>query len=95
MGIQEQMQEALELERHGEMGAAALGLNHLRTANRLGRPGVRLSAVPVFNESQQQARTNSIAFPTSVPGYRARVEPISKIELNNLPPDTTYARRSE
>ncbi len=76
------------------MGVASLGLNHLRTAYRLGQPGVKISAVPVFDEKSKLARTNSVALPTRLPGYRARVEPMTKIELDNLPPDTTYGRRT-
>ena len=76
------------------MGVASLWLNHLRTVVHLGKPGVKLSSLPVFDNEGQVARTNSIALPTLVRGYRARVEPITRIELGVLPPDTTYARRT-
>lgn len=75
------------------IGAAGLWLSHLRTAVRLGRPGVKVGNLPVFNEAGEVARTNSVAMPTLVDGFRTRVEPITKLELGYLPPDTTYGRR--
>ncbi len=75
------------------IGATALWLTHLRTAVHLGKPGVRIGLLPVFDEKGELARTNSVAIPTLVRGYRARVEPITRLELDYLPPDTTYARR--
>ena len=76
------------------IGATALWLSHLRTAVHLGKPGVRIGTLPVFDDKGELARTNSVAIPTLTRGYRVRVEPITRLELDYLPPDTTYARRS-
>ena len=75
------------------IGTAAFWLSHLRDAVHLGKPGVRIGSLPVFDERNEVARSNSVAMPTAVPGYRTQVEPITRLELGYLPPDTTYARR--
>jgi len=75
------------------IGAAAFWLAHLRAAVHLGKPGVKLGLLPVFDEHHDVARNNSVAMPTEVPGFRTRVEPITRLELGYLTPDTTYARR--
>jgi hypothetical protein len=76
------------------IGLPTLWLNRLRTAVQLGQPGVKLGLLPVFNDQGEPARSNSVALPTLLRGYRVRVEPITQLELSYLPPDTTYGRRT-
>lgn len=75
------------------VGAGALGLQHLRTSVRLGPPGVKVSNLPVLDEESRVARTNSVALPVRVEGYATTVEAIPRMELDYLPPDTSYGRR--
>lgn len=75
------------------IGASALWLQNLRTAVKLGKPGVKIGSLPVLDEESKVARTNSVAMPTLVPGFETRLATITRLELDYLPPDTTYARR--
>ena len=75
------------------IGTSALWLNNLRSAVRLGNPGVKLASIPVLDEDSKVARTNSVALPLRVPGFESKLANITRLELNYLPPDTTYARR--
>jgi hypothetical protein len=75
------------------IGLSAFWLNGLRSAVHLGKPGVKLTSVPVLDEQSRIARTNSVALPLRVPGFEARLANITRMELEYLPPDTTYARR--
>jgi hypothetical protein len=75
------------------IGVSATGLRTLRAAVRLGNPGVKLSSIPVLDEHNKVARTNSVALPVNVPGFDGRLASITRLELDYLPPDTTYARR--
>lgn len=76
------------------IGASAFGLHKLGSTNQLGHPGVKLSSMPVMDEGFEVARSNSVALPMIVPGYSVKVNPISRLELDYLPPDTTYGRRT-
>lgn len=76
------------------IGLGAAGLHRLRTAVRLGTPGVKLTNLPVLDEESRVARTNSVALPLRVHGHATTVNPIPRLELDYLPPDTSYARRT-
>lgn len=76
------------------IGAGAAGLHKLRSAVRLGSPGVKVSNLPVLDEDARVARTNSVSLPLRVDGHAATVEAIPRMELDYLPPDTVYARRT-
>lgn len=76
------------------IGAGAAGLHQLRRAVRLGTPGVKVSNLPVLDDEARVARTNSVALPLRVQGHAATVEAIPRLELDYLPPDTVYARRT-
>lgn len=75
------------------IGLGATGLRSLRSAVHLGNPGVKLSSIPVLDENDKVARTNSVALPVHIPGYEGRLASITRLELDYLPQDTTYARR--
>ena len=76
------------------IGAGAAGLHGLRSAVRLGEPGVRVGNMPVLDEQARVARTNSVSLPLRVDGYSTVVDAIPRMELDYLPPDTVYARRT-
>lgn len=75
------------------MGATAFFIQYRRTHQRLGTPGVRVVPVPIYDPEGKLAGTNSIPLPVDVPGYKSDVDPVPRIVLEWLPPDTTYGQR--
>jgi hypothetical protein len=74
------------------LGAGAL-LEYLKRNQRLGEPGVRLVAVPVFDEEGDKARERSVDLPATVPGFTSEALPMARLVLDWLPPDTDYGHR--
>jgi hypothetical protein len=77
----------------GMIAAAMAYLAEIRGAQRLGAPGVRVGAVPLYNPSGAIVATQSVLLPETVLGARSTAEPITDVELNGLPRDTTFGRR--
>ena len=76
------------------VGASALFLARLNSAGQaLGQPGLRLAAMELRNEDSQVVRTNGVALPAQVFDCTSSLSPVTKLELDWLPPDTTYGRR--
>ncbi|HJN81965.1 MAG TPA: exosortase-associated EpsI family protein, partial [Verrucomicrobiota bacterium] len=76
------------------VGASALFLARLNSAGQaLGQPGLRLAAMELRNEDSQVVRTNGVALPAQVFDCTSSLSPVTKLELEWLPPDTTYGRR--
>ena len=59
----------------------------------LQKPGVRIDFVPVLNEKDEIARTNSVFLPSRTKDWMGQAQPIQQIELGYLPQDTTYGRK--
>ncbi|HTI72180.1 MAG TPA: exosortase/archaeosortase family protein [Candidatus Limnocylindria bacterium] len=76
------------------MAGGFLWLGYLKSVVKLGAPGVKVVNAPIFTDSGALARTNSVFLPSIVSGFKARTEPIQDLEVNYLPADTTYGRRS-
>lgn len=74
------------------MAAACGVLLRLQQGQQLGRPGVKLVNVPIISDSGQLVRTNSVFLPANVPGYLRQTKAVTDIELNELPPDTSFGR---
>jgi hypothetical protein len=74
------------------MAGAGVLLARMQTAQRLGPPGVKLEAREVFNDSGKVFATNAVYFPPDLPGYRSTNPPISQVEIDWLPKDTTFGR---
>lgn len=74
------------------IGGAAWFLSGLQGVQRLGKPGVRLEARPVFDESGAVVATNAVYLPLDLPGFKSTNLPLSQAELNWLPKDTTFGR---
>lgn len=73
--------------------SAAL-LLRVRSNYVLGKPGVKLVDVPIYNELTNVVTDTSAFLPETVGEYRSkRVEPVSLHEQSVLPPDTVYGRR--
>ena len=75
------------------IGGTAVLLPRLQARQKLGNPGVRLAAQPVFDEDGKIAGTNSVELPAMSLGYQSQPLPVTKIELTTLPPDTIFGRR--
>jgi hypothetical protein len=73
------------------IGLGALAINRLATSQRLGTPGVRVTALPLLGE-KGLARSNSVALPANLPGYEFKATPITDLELDYLPKDTVFGR---
>jgi hypothetical protein len=74
-------------------GLGAAGLRFLKGAMRFSAPAVRMTSLPLVSETGNLARTNSVALPASLPGYRSEVLPLTELELGYLPADTEFGRR--
>ncbi|MDP6754477.1 MAG: hypothetical protein QGF56_12380, partial [Verrucomicrobiota bacterium] len=76
------------------VGASALFLAQLSSAGQaLGKPGLRVAAMELHNEVGEVVRTNGVALPAQVVDCTSRLTPVTKLELDWLPDDTTYGRR--
>lgn len=60
---------------------------------KLGPPGVKLVAAPLFTVDGKIARTNSAYLPNDIAGLTSSNLPLSEIELEVLPKDTTFGRK--
>ena len=77
----------------GLMAATALLLNRLKAAQSLGTPGVQVVAHTLYDETGALAATNAVFFPDRVLAFGSKDVPITRLELDWLPKDTTYGRR--
>ena len=73
-------------------GTAGL-LGYLRAHQKLGRPGVKVVSEPLYDPEKKFAGTNSVYLPERVLDYSSQPAPVTQVELNWLPHDTTYGRR--
>lgn len=76
----------------GMMAVTAEGLTKIQGMHALGPPGVKVGFVRIYNELQKVVATNGVILPTYVPGFKASLRPITTMELDGLPPDTTFGR---
>jgi len=76
------------------VGLTALLLVRVRANYVLGKAGVKVVEVPLYNEDTNQIANVSVYLPDRLADYRAAMTPpVSKIELQMLPPDTVYGRK--
>ena len=75
------------------IGSTAAFLFQLKGNQKLGEPGVVLGEVPLFDEQTNQIATTSVLLPEDIPGHLSQLLPITAIELEMLPKDTTFGRR--
>lgn len=76
------------------IAATGAQLLHMRRNHRLAPAGVRLTSVPTLSDEGKVARTNSVYLPPEIRGWHSTNQPITVQELDYLPRDTTYARRT-
>lgn len=75
------------------LGGAGGFLWRIQSGQKLGNPGVRIVAEPVYDEFKALAATNSIFLPRTVLDTISSPLEVTRQELNWLPPDTLYGRR--
>jgi len=75
------------------LGSTGLFLSRLHGFQKLGKPGVKVVAEPVYGEKGKVVGTNSIYLPDRVLNYDSQSQPVSDVVLNWLPKDTTYGQR--
>jgi hypothetical protein len=76
------------------LGTAAFVLARTQSHYNLGKPGVKLGHVPLYDEKTNLVAQVSVLVPEKVPGFTSKMLPVTKLELNWLPADTVYGRRS-
>ena len=77
----------------GLVALSAAFLIRLRSLQRLGEPGLRMSPVPILSDKGDPVGTNSVYLPEHVLDFRSRMGVVTTDELGWLPKDTTYGRR--
>jgi hypothetical protein len=75
------------------IGTTAGFLMYWKSNQRLGKPGVKVGATPLYDEKGKTIATESVLLPDTVAGYGSRLLPVTSAELNTLPKDTTYGKR--
>jgi hypothetical protein len=76
------------------LGLTAALLLRVRSNYVLGDPGLKLVNVPIYNEKTNIVSEISAYLPEQIGEYVSRrIEPVSEIEQQMLPPDTVYGRR--
>jgi hypothetical protein len=68
-------------------------LAKFRQRMHLGRPGVRVGPVQLFDEEGHLAATNGVLLPETVLGAKGSNLPVTRVELDALPKDTTFGRK--
>ena len=77
----------------GMMAATAGWLKELRGRHVLGRPGVRVDRVAIYDDKTNMVSTQSVVLPAKVLGIPSWPLPVSTSEVKGLPGDTTFGRR--
>src|SRR5207247_11346886 len=75
------------------VGGASGFLTCWKNIQKLGRPGVKVVAEPIYDEKGNRAATNSAFLPVRVLDYSSEPVGLTRLELDWLPKDTTYGGR--
>ena len=75
------------------VGSASGFLTFWKRIQKLGEPGVKVVAEPIYDEKGNRAATDSAFLPERVLDYSSEPVGVTRLELNWLPKDTTYGRR--
>ena len=75
------------------VGGVSGFLTGWKTIQKLGQPGVKVVAEPIYDEKGSQVAANSAFLPDRVLDYSSEPVGITRLELDWLPKDTTYGRR--
>jgi len=75
------------------IGATAALLAYFSSHQKLGHPGLKVVAQPIFDPEGKRVAATSAYLPEKVLGYSSKPVPITPVELDFLPQDTTFGRR--
>lgn len=76
------------------VGLTAGLLLRVRSNYVLGKPGVKIANIPIYNDRTNLVSNTSVFLPERIGDYvSTRIEPVTEMEQNWLPPDTLYGRR--
>jgi hypothetical protein len=75
------------------IGGTAGFLSYQQAHQKLGVPGVKVVANPMFDTEGRLVGSNSVFLPESVLNFRSEGQPVSLVTLGWLPKDTTYGQR--
>lgn len=75
------------------IGATAGFLAHLKGNQKLGKPGVLVGDIPLYDEKTNRVAETTVVLPENISGFLSQSIPISDIELSMLPKDTTFGKR--
>lgn len=64
-----------------------------KASQRLGQPGLKIVAQPLYDPAGKVVATNSVFLPEQILDYTSTLLPVSAQEYNWLPRDTMYGRR--
>src|SRR5260221_14085479 len=70
------------------VGGGAGFLNHQRTSQKLGTPGVKVVPVPTYDTTGKLVASNSVFLPEQVLNYTSEVRPVTEDTLSWLAQDT-------
>lgn len=76
------------------IGAAAGLCARMTDDRKLGNPGVKIVSIPSFDEDGNIVRKQSVDLPERVLGLESKRDNLSQIELQTLPADTLFGRRT-
>src|SRR5688500_3033807 len=76
------------------VGSTGGAISALRARQEQGKPGLRLVEQPTLDSHGKVVRPVSVALPENVLDFVSTNLPVEDIELDYLPKDTTYGRRS-
>ena len=75
------------------IGATARFLVYVKVNQKLGKPGVVVGNVPLFDPDTNRVAEVSVILPETVAGYLSKAMPVAPIELEILPKDTVFGKR--
>ena len=77
----------------GLIGLASVFLARFESRRTLGKPGVKVGPLTLFDPAGNPVAKSGVLLPEAVDTYRSRPLPVTTMELNGLPKDTTFGKR--
>jgi hypothetical protein len=77
----------------GMMAATGFFLERILQTVRLGPPGVKVGAGSLFDENNRLVARQCVLLPDVVLGIKGTALPVTQMELEGLPKDTTFGRK--
>jgi hypothetical protein len=75
------------------MAVTGAALQRTGGTGALEAPGVKVGTAPLYSETGRLIANRSVVMPKDLPGWSPVALPITEVEANTLPADTTFGRR--